>query len=43
LIGKINPFKGDMTIKPLLDFIKEKGPEHIPLIIMTITNNTAAG
>ena len=38
-----NPFKGDMDIDRLESLIKEKGADHIPLIYLTITNNTAAG
>jgi tryptophanase len=38
-----NPFKGNMEIKDLESIINEKGSENIPLIYLTITNNTAAG
>ena len=38
-----NDFKGNIDPKVLEDFIKEKGKDNIPLIIMTVTNNTAAG
>jgi len=38
-----NPFKGNMDIKGLEEFIDEKGVDAIPLIYLTITNNTAAG
>ena len=38
-----NPFKGNMDIKRLETLIQEKGVESIPLIYITITNNTAAG
>ncbi len=38
-----NPFKGNMDIEKLKNFIKKHGSEHIPLIYLTITNNTAAG
>lgn len=38
-----NPFKGNMEIKELEEFIQKKGHESIPLIFLTITNNTAAG
>jgi tryptophanase len=38
-----NPFKGNMDCERLEAFIKEKRPEHIPLIYLTITNNTVAG
>ncbi len=38
-----NPFKGNINIDMLNNFILEKGVEAIPLIYITITNNTAAG
>ncbi|MCP4761309.1 MAG: tryptophanase [archaeon] len=38
-----NPFKGNMDIKKLNELIDEKGPESIPLIYITITNNSVAG
>lgn len=38
-----NPFKGNMDSKVLKSFIEEKGADNIPLIYLTITNNTAAG
>lgn len=36
------PFKGNVDIKKLEEALKKYG-EHIPFIIMTITNNTAGG
>ncbi len=39
----MDPFKGNMDIAALEDFIIEKGKDRIPLVMMTITNNTAAG
>ena len=42
-MDKQNPFKGNMDIKKLENLIQEKGVEAIPLIYITITNNTAAG
>lgn len=38
-----NPFKGDMDTERLEAFIKEKGRDNIPVIYLTITNNTVAG
>jgi len=38
-----SPFKGNMDISKLQNFIDEKGKKRIPLILMTITNNSAAG
>ena len=37
------PFKGDIDINKLEDFIKEKGVSNIPVIMLTITNNTGGG
>ncbi|MFW9882474.1 MAG: tryptophanase, partial [Candidatus Thorarchaeota archaeon] len=42
-MDKRNPFKGNMDIKGLESLIQEKGVDSIPLIYITITNNTAAG
>jgi len=38
-----HPFKGDMHLRKLRACIEEHGPDNIPLAIMTVTNNTAAG
>lgn len=37
------PFKGNMDTEALVNFIKEKGSENIPLVILTITNNSGGG
>jgi len=37
------PFKGNMDTEALKKFIHEKGAEHIPLCIITITNNSGGG
>ena len=37
------PFKGNMDTMKLEEFIREKGRENIPLVIMTITNNSSGG
>ena len=42
-IDSANPFKGNMDTEKLINIIKKKTPERIPLIYLTITNNTAAG
>ncbi len=43
LSEKENPFKGNMDIAALEKLIQTTGKEFIPLIYMTITNNTAGG
>ena len=37
------PFKGNINTKKLEDFINDKGVENIPVIMLTITNNTCGG
>ena len=37
------PFKGNMDVEKLEQHIKDKGPENIGLVVMTITNNSAGG
>ncbi len=36
-------FKGNMDLEALENFIKEKGAENIPLVMITITNNSGGG
>ena len=38
-----NPFKGDMDVEKLRQLIEAVGPENVPLIYTTITNNTVCG
>ncbi len=40
---KILPFKGNMDTEKLEHFIQDKTPEKIPLIMITITNNSVGG
>jgi tyrosine phenol-lyase len=37
------PFKGDMDTGKLEEFIRSKGRERIPLVMLTITNNSGGG
>ncbi len=37
------PFKGNMDVEKMEQVIKEKGPENIGGVVMTITNNSAGG
>jgi tyrosine phenol-lyase len=37
------PFKGNMDTARLEEFIKEKGPASIAMVMMTVTNNSSGG
>jgi tryptophanase len=37
------PFKGNMDIERLKEVIEEFGPDNIPMVMMTITNNSGGG
>lgn len=41
--NKILPFKGNMDIAALEKFFQEKGQENIPLVMLTVTNNSLGG
>ncbi len=38
-----HPFKGNMDVSKLTRFIEERSPAKIPLVMLTITNNSAGG
>lgn len=37
------PFKGNLDVEALKKMIREKGPGNIPMVIVTITNNSGGG
>jgi len=39
----IHPFKGNMDTDALDELIRERGPENIPVVFVTITNNSGGG
>lgn len=39
----IHPFKGNIDLEKLEAYIKQKGPENIPVVMLTITNNAGGG
>ena len=39
----VHPFKGNMDIEALDRFIVDRGPQNVPVVFVTITNNSGGG
>ncbi|MEP6660296.1 MAG: tryptophanase [Acidimicrobiales bacterium] len=41
--SSLHPFKGNMDLEALDEFITDRGAEHVPVVFVTITNNSGGG
>jgi tryptophanase len=39
----LHPFKGNIDLQQLDEFIKKVGPENVPICMLTVTNNSGGG
>ncbi|MEN8144160.1 MAG: tryptophanase [Gemmatimonadota bacterium] len=43
LLSEPSPFKGNIDTRRLVEAIEKTGPDNIPLVMLTVTNNTGGG
>jgi tryptophanase len=41
--ANLHPFKGNLDVTALDELIRARGPDHVPVVMVTITNNSAGG
>jgi len=41
--ASLHPFKGNLDPDALDELIRARGPEHVPVVMVTVTNNSAGG
>ena len=41
--ANLHPFKGNVDVTALDELIRQRGPENIPVVMVTVTNNSAGG